>query len=142
MAFPDGASVRYRFANGSAVGRPVPGPHGRAATRLVMADSAGNQTLLRPFYYDLHTGDGTSYRYRAQDATDGRLGSFVSRTDAHGKTVTLADMGVDIVYGISDVRQVLTPSRLLDIQVDGDFLGYTLSVHAVREPPEKGADGR
>jgi len=142
MAFPDGASVRYRFANGSAVGRPVPGPHGRAATRLVMADSAGNQTLLRPFYYDLHTGDGTSYRFRAKDATDGRLGSFVSRTDAHGKTVTLADMGVDIVYGMSSIRQVLTPSRLLDIQVDGDFLGYTLSVHAVRETPEKGADGR
>ena len=141
MMHPNGEAVRYRFHNGSATARPEPGAHRRTASRLVMVDADGAATTASPTYYDLYPGDGTRRRFRALGALDGHLGSFVSCTDARGVTVTPADMGVDVVYGTSGVRQMLTPSRLVDIAPTADWLGYDLTVHALTGTPARGAGG-
>ncbi len=141
MMHPNGEAVRYRFHNGSATARPEPGAHRRTASRLVMVDADGAATTASPTYYDLYPGDGTRRRFRALGALDGHLGSFVSCTDARGVTVTPADMGVDVVYGTSGVRQMLTPSRLVDMVPTADWLGYDLTVHALTGTPARGAGG-
>ena len=141
MMHPNGEAVRYRFHNGSATARPEPGAHRRTASRLVMVDADGAATTASPTYYDLYPGDGTRRRFRALGALDGHLGSFVSCTYARGVTVTPADMGVDVVYGTSGVRQMLTPSRLVDIAPTADWLGYDLTVHALTGTPARGAGG-
>ena len=138
FSHPNGETVYFVFANGESLGRPDPGVHIKMDARLQMVDSEGWATAHDPVYYDLYVGDGTKRRFLATNMT-GALGALVSITGARGKTITPADMGVDIVYDSVGVRQYLTPSRLANVTRTADFLGYDVAVYALQEQPQKDA---
>ena len=138
FSHPNGETVYFVFANGESLGRPDPGVHIKMDARLQMVDSEGWATTHDPVYYDLYVGDGTKRRFLATNMT-GALGALVSITGARGKTITPADMGVDIVYDSVGVRQYLTPSRLANVTRTADFLGYDVAVYALQEQPQKDA---
>ena len=138
FSHPNGEPVHFVFANGESLGRPDPGVHVKMDERLQMVDAEGWATASGPVYYDLYVGDGTRRRFLATNAT-GALGALVSVTDARGRTVTPADMGVEIVYDSNGVRQFLTPSRLADVTPAAGFSGYDVAVYALQEPPAKDA---
>ncbi len=138
FSHPNGEPVHFVFANGESLGRPDPGVHVKMDERLQMVDAEGWATASGPVYYDLYVGDGTRRRFLATNAT-GALGRLVSVTDARGRTVTPADMGVEIVYDSNGVRQFLTPSRLADVTPAAGFSGYDVAVYALQEPPAKDA---
>ena len=138
LSHPNGEAVHFVFANGESLGRPDPGVHIKMDARLQMVDAEGWATTHDPVYYDLYVGDGSRRRFLATNMT-GALGALVSITDARGKTIAPADMGVDIIYDHDGVRQYLTPSRLANVTRTADFLGYDVSVYAIQEPPQKDA---
>ena len=138
FSHPNGEPVHFVFASGESLGRPDPGVHVKMDERLQMVDAEGWATASGPVYYDLYVGDGTRRRFLATNAT-GALGALVSVTDARGRTVTPADMGVEIVYDSNGVRQFLTPSRLADVTPAAGFSGYDVAVYALQEPPAKDA---
>ena len=138
FSHPNGETVYFVFANGESLGRPDPGVHIKMDARLQMVDSEGWATTHDPVYYDLYVGDGTKRRFLATNMT-GALGALVSITGARGKTITPAEMGVDIVYDSVGVRQYLTPSRLANVTRTADFLGYDVAVYALQEQPQKDA---
>ncbi len=85
-------------------------------------------------FWDLYMEDGRVRRYVATDM-HGKRGRFVSERDAHGRVVTSEDMGIDIVYDLNGVRQLLTPSRLADVQAFRN--GYDVRVYAIQDAPPK-----
>ena len=136
FSHPNGEPVHFVFADGESWGRPDPGVHVKMDERLQMVDAEGWATAGDPVYYDLDDGDGTKRRFLATNMT-GALGSLVSITDAHGVTVTPADMGIDIVYDSNGVRQFLTPSRLANVTHTADWKGYDVMVYALQGIPSR-----
>ena len=138
FSHPYGEEVRFVFPEGESWGRPDPTVHIEMDERLMMVDAEGWAATSDPVYYDLYVGDGTRRRFLATNMT-GALGSLVSVTDAHGATITPEEMGVDLVYGMSGVRQFLTPSRLANVALAPERDGYDVFVYAVDAPPQKDA---
>ena len=138
FSHPNGEPVHFVFASGESLGRPDPGVHVKMDERLQMVDAEGWATVSGPVYYDLYVGDGTRRRFLATNAT-GALGALVSVTDARGRTVTPADMGVEIVYDANGVRQFLTPSRLADVTPFPGFGGFEVKVYPLQSVPQRDA---
>ena len=134
FSHPNGEPVKFVFEEGGSWGRPDPGVHVPMDERLMMVDAEGWATTHDPVYWDLYMEDGRVRRYVATDM-NGKRGRFVSETDPHGKVVTSEDMGIDIVYDLNGVRQLLTPSRLADVQAFRD--GYDVRVYAIQDAPAK-----
>ena len=136
FSHPNGEPVKFVFAEGESLGRPDPGVHVPMDERLQMVDAEGWATAHDPVYWDLYMEDGRVRRYVATDM-NGERGRFVSETDPHGRVVTPEDMGLDIVYDLNGVRQLLTPSRLADVQAFSN--GYDVRVYAIQGAPAKDA---
>ena len=136
FSHPNGEPVKFVFAEGESLGRPDPGVHVPMDERLQMVDAEGWATAHDPVYWDLYMEDGRVRRYVATDM-NGERGRFVSETDPHGKVVTPEDMGLDIVYDLNGVRQLLTPSRLADVQAFSN--GYDVCVYAIQDAPARDA---
>ena len=136
FSHPNGEPVKFVFAEGESLGRPDPGVHVPMDERLQMVDAEGWATTHDPVYWDLYMEDGRVRRYVATDM-NGERGRFVSETDSHGRVVTPEDMGLDIVYDLNGVRQLLTPSRLADVQAFSN--GYDVCVYAIQDVPARDA---
>ena len=136
FSHPNGEPVKFVFAEGESLGRPDPGVHVPMDERLQMVDAEGWATAHDPVYWDLYMEDGRVRRYVATDM-NGERGRFVSETDPHGRVVTPEDMGLDIVYDLNGVRQLLTPSRLADVQAFSN--GYDVCVYAIQDVPARDA---
>ena len=136
FSHPNGEPVKFVFAEGESLGRPDPGVHVPMDERLQMVDAEGWATAHDPVYWDLYMEDGRVRRYVATDM-NGERGRFVSETDPHGRVVTPEDMGLDIVYDLNGVRQLLTPSRLADVQAFSN--GYDVCVYAIQDAPARDA---
>ena len=136
FSHPNGEPVKFVFAEGESLGRPDPGVHVPMDERLQMVDAEGWATAHDPVYWDLYMEDGRVRRYVATDM-NGECGRFVSETDPHGRVVTPEDMGLDIVYDLNGVRQLLTPSRLADVQAFSN--GYDVCVYAIQDVPARDA---
>ena len=136
FSHPNGEPVKFVFAEGESLGRPDPGVHVPMDERLQMVDAEGWATAHDPVYWDLYMEDGRVRRYVATDM-NGERGRFVSETDSHGRVVTPEDMGLDIVYDLNGVRQLLTPSRLADVQAFSN--GYDVCVYAIQDAPARDA---
>ena len=136
FSHPNGEPVKFVFAEGESLGRPDPGVHVPMDERLQMVDAEGWATTHDPVYWDLYMEDGRVRRYVATDM-NGERGRFVSETDPHGRVVTPEDMGLDIVYDQNGVRQLLTPSRLADVQAFSN--GYDVCVYAIQDVPARDA---
>ena len=136
FSHPNGEPVKFVFSEGESLGRPDPGVHVPMDERLQMVDAEGWATAHNPVYWDLYMEDGRVRRYVATDM-NGERGRFVSETDPHGRVVTPEDMGLDIVYDLNGVRQLLTPSRLADVQAFSN--GYDVCVYAIQDVPARDA---
>ena len=129
-----GEPIRFVFGEGESLGIPDPGVHVDLNERLQMVDAEGWATAEVPAYYDLYPGDGSVWRFYATDVT-GRLGELVSYTDPRGRVITAADFGVEILRGDNGLlRQVVTPSRLADIVMEG-VTAYTVKVYPLTASP-------
>ena len=129
-----GEPIRFVFGEGESLGIPDPGVHVDLNERLQMVDAEGWATAEDPAYYDLYPGDGSVWRFYATDVT-GRLGELVSYTDPRGRVITAADFGVEILRGDNGLlRQVVTPSRLADIVMEG-VTAYTVKVYPLTASP-------
>ena len=131
FSHPNGESVKFVFNEGESLARPDPNVHIPMDERLQMVDAQGWATTKNPVYWDLYLGDGRVRRYVASADMNDR-GRFISETDARGCVYTSADMGIDIIYDISGVRQFLTPSRLADVKTSVD--GYEVRIYAIDAP--------
>ena len=131
FSHPNGESVKFVFNEGESLARPDPNVHIPMDERLQMVDAQGWATTKNPVYWDLYLGDGRVRRYVASADMNDR-GRFISETDARGCVYTSADMGIDIIYDMSGVRQFLTPSRLADVKTSVD--GYEVRIYAIDAP--------
>ena len=131
FSHPNGESVKFVFNEGESLARPDPNVHIPMDERLQMVDAQGWATTKNPVYWDLYLGDGRVRRYVASADMNDR-GRFISETDACGCVYTSADMGIDIIYDMSGVRQFLTPSRLADVKTSVD--GYEVRIYAIDAP--------
>ena len=131
FSHPNGESVKFVFNEGESLARPDPNVHIPMDERLQMVDAQGWAATKNPVYWDLYLGDGRVRRYVASADMNDR-GRFISETDARGCVYTSADMGIDIIYDMSGVRQFLTPSRLADVKTSVD--GYEVRIYAIDAP--------
>ena len=132
-----GEPIRFVFGEGESLGIPDPGVHVELDERVQMVDAEGWATAEDPVYYDLYPGDGSVWRFYATDIT-GRLGELVSYTDPRGRVITAADFGVEILRGSNGLlRQVVTPSRLADIVMEGET-SYTVKLYPLTASPAFG----
>ena len=132
-----GEPIRFVFGEGESLGIPDPGVHVELDERVQMVDAEGWATAEDPAYYDLYPGDGSVWRFYATDVT-GRLGDLVSYTDPRGRVITAAEFGVEILRGSNGLlRQVVTPSRLADIVMEGET-AYTVKVYPLTASPAFG----
>ena len=134
FSHPNGEPVKFVFKEGESLGRPDPGVHVPMDERLMMVDAEGWATAHDPVYWDLYMEDGKVRRYVATDM-NGERGRFVNERDTHGQVVTSEDMGIDIIYDLNGVRQLLTPSRFADVQAFRN--GYDVRVYAIQDVPSK-----
>ena len=132
-----GEPIRFVFGEGESLGIPDPGVHVELDERVQMVDAEGWATAEDPAYYDLYPGDGSVWRFYATDVT-GRLGDLVSYTDPRGRVITAAEFGVEILRGSNGLlRQVVTPSRLADIVMEGET-SYTVKLYPLTASPAFG----
>ena len=136
FSHPNGESVKFVFNEGESLARPDPNVHIPMDERLQMVDAQGWATTKNPIYWDLYLGDGRVRRYVATPDFNER-GRFVSERDARGRVITAEEMGIDVVYDMSGIRQFLTPSRLADVK---SFVeGYEVKIYVLQDAPKKDA---
>ena len=136
FSHPNGEGVKFVFNEGESLARPDPNVHIPMDERLQMVDAQGWATTKNPIYWDLYLGDGRVRRYVATPEFNER-GRFVSERDARGRVITAEEMGIDVVYDMSGIRQFLTPSRLADVK---SFVeGYEVKIYVLQDAPKKEA---
>jgi YD repeat-containing protein len=136
FSHPNGESVKFVFNEGESLARPDPNVHIPMDERLQMVDAQGWATTKNPIYWDLYLGDGRVRRYVATPDFNER-GRFLSERDARGRVITAEEMGIDVVYDMSGIRQFLTPSRLADVK---SFVeGYEVKIYVLQDAPKKDA---
>ena len=136
FSHPNGEGVKFVFNEGESLARPDPNVHIPMDERLQMVDAQGWATTKNPIYWDFYLGDGRVRRYVATPEFNER-GRFVSERDARGRVITAEEMGIDVVYDMSGIRQFLTPSRLADVK---SFVeGYEVKIYVLQDAPKKDA---
>ena len=107
----------FEILDGDSAGEPVLSSVG-ASERVKMVDANGDPVTENPVYYELYAWNGDCYRYSADTATAGNCLELVSMELAN-RAQTPTEMGLDIIRDTDGfLRQVKTPTRLLDIVVD------------------------
>lgn len=132
----------FDFSADSAAGMPIE-EHAGSLWRLWALDESGAATLASPAFYELGMA-GQSSRFRF-DAATGRAVSF---TNATGRRVDASTAGFSEIIVGGVLRQVLTPSTLVDILVPpdgttpaGTIWKYTVSFYPAAAAGDQDADG-
>ena len=112
-----GVPFAVKFTDGETIGVPVFGEDWVMKLRVFMVDANGWSTLKDVAYYDLYTGEGELYRFNACKTSSQYMQLVLHRT-VSGRDETYQDMGIEVIRdGSGNMRQVLLPSRLVDIVV-------------------------
>ena len=131
-----GSKLVFEFAEGESVAKARPGESKNTMARLVLIGSDGQTpTSADPYFADLETGTGETWRFAVKTTESHVLGEFISWTTARGVTLGKSALGLDVRYGDDcRVRQILTPSRLAVVETLDD--GFSVTAYPVEDVPE------
>lgn len=131
-----GAKLVFEFAEGESVAKARPGASKNTMARLTLIGSDGqNLVSADPYFADLETGTGETWRFALKTTESHVLGEFMSWKTSRGITLGKSALGLDVVYDDEcRVRQILTPSRLAVVETLDD--GFSVTAYPVEDVPE------
>ena len=131
-----GSKLVFEFAEGESVAKARPGASKNTMARLTLIGSDGQSPVSAdPYFADLETGTGETWRFAVKTTESHVLGEFISWTTAHGLTLDKASLGIHILYDEDcRLKQVVTPSRMAVVEKLDD--GFSVTAYPISELPE------
>ncbi|MBQ3748885.1 MAG: hypothetical protein II863_15880, partial [Kiritimatiellae bacterium] len=131
-----GSKLVFEFAEGESVAKARPGASKNTMARLTLIGSDGQSPVSAdPYFADLETGTGETWRFAVKTTESHVLGEFMSWKTSRGITLGKSALGLDVVYDDDcRVRQILTPSRLAVVETLDD--GFSVTAYPVEDVPE------
>lgn len=129
-----GKLLRFTVASGANVGYPV-GNYASDDERLLLRDATGAlwDGTGKPAFYEIKENNGDFYRFVADDESNDFLN--LSSVKKDGREQSLFDIGLFVVRDELILRQIKTPSRLMDIVTETDSR-YRIDIYTTKEVNE------